>query len=81
MKAWRVRHVQSARKNAGLSVDDRIKLSLSSHDDELSKAIAEHEAVITAETLATGIAAEVFEHSSDVSIEGAALTVSLERTA
>ena len=75
-----IRHVQSARKNAGLSVDDRIKLSLSSSDDELSKAIAEHEGVITTETLASSIATEVFEHSSDVTIEGASLTISLERT-
>lgn len=74
-----IRHVQSARKNAGLNVDDRIALSLSSDDAELSKAIAEHESVITAETLASSVTTGVYEHSSDVTIEGAALNVSLER--
>ncbi len=74
-----IRHVQSARKNAGLNVDDRIKLSLTAKEGELAKAVVEHEAVIAAETLADTVTTDEYAHSSDVTIEGDALTVSLEK--
>lgn len=48
-----IRHVQSARKQAGLQVDDRITLQLTTDDEQLRQAIDEHAAVIAAETLAT----------------------------
>jgi len=74
-----IRYVQAARKNAGLNVDDRIKLSLSTEDTELARAIEEYGETIAAETLAEGISNEAYAHSTDATIEGAALTVSLEK--
>ncbi|MCA9341357.1 isoleucine--tRNA ligase [Candidatus Saccharibacteria bacterium] len=47
-----IRHVQAARKSAGLNVDDRIKLQLDTDDTELAKALVEHHDIIYAETLA-----------------------------
>ncbi|MDZ7744297.1 MAG: isoleucine--tRNA ligase [Candidatus Saccharibacteria bacterium] len=47
-----IRHVQSARKQAGLEVDDRISLSLSTDDDELKQSIQEQSHIIKHETLA-----------------------------
>lgn len=74
-----IRHIQAARKNAGLNVDDRIKLSLVTDDKELGQAVTEHVETIVAETLADAIEAGEYKHASDVTIEGAALTIALER--
>lgn len=76
-----VRHVQSARKNAGLNVDDRIKLSLISDDETLQEAIAEYAKTIAAETLASEINSESYEFTSEVTVENAPLTLSLEKVA
>ena len=46
-----IRLVQSARKQAGLNVDDRIVLSLTTTDQELQRAIDEWQDAIRAETL------------------------------
>lgn len=74
-----IRHVQAARKNAGLNVDDRIVLSLVTDDKELQKAIGEYEAVIMAETLANELGSDKYTHTTEVMVEGIALTVSLEK--
>lgn len=47
-----IRHVQSARKQAELNVDDRISLVLETDDKQLTKVIADHKAEIHKETLA-----------------------------
>lgn len=49
-----IRLVQAARKDAGLNVDDRILLSLSTDNESLHQAIDEHQDTIFTETLATG---------------------------
>ncbi len=75
-----VRNVQSARKKAGLNVDDRIKLSLSTTDQELRKAIEEHHGVIATETLAQELVFDQsFDHETTCSIESASLTISLQK--
>lgn len=51
-----VRFVQAARKSAGLNVDDRIVLGLTTDDTELGKAIETHKATIEAEALAIIVA-------------------------
>jgi len=74
-----VRHVQNARKQAGLNVDDRIRLSLVTSESNLKKAIAEYEETITNETLAEGVAEAEYDYSADVKVEGMALKVSLQK--
>ncbi|MGI0135288.1 MAG: DUF5915 domain-containing protein, partial [Candidatus Micrarchaeaceae archaeon] len=76
-----VRVVQNARKEAGLNVDDRITLTLVTHAGELQKAIEEHLATITAETLAADISqtAKYYSHVLSCDIDGMALTVSLQK--
>lgn len=73
-----VRHVQAARKSAGLQVDDRIHLRLLSEATELTEAIAEHHDAIYAETLAVGEDVTTTE-ATMVRIEGAELAISLEK--
>ena len=72
-----VRHVQSARKKAGLQVDDRIMLQLTTDDEQLRQAINEHAEVITTETLATFGQSDAY--STTVAIEGAELQITLQR--
>lgn len=74
-----IRHVQAARKDAGLNVDDRIKLSLITSDKELQKAIAEHGETIAAETLANTTTEEQYSYEMVVTVEGAELKLSLEK--
>jgi isoleucyl-tRNA synthetase len=74
-----IRHVQNARKQAGLNVDDRIKLSLVTSEAELKKAITEYEDVIAAETLAGSLTGAEYDYSVDVKVEGESLKVSLQK--
>lgn len=75
-----IRNIQTARKAAGLDVDDRIRLSLSTTDDVLRDAINEYRKTIAGEVLASEVVFDqTFKNESSCSIENAPLTISLER--
>jgi isoleucyl-tRNA synthetase len=76
-----VRFVQNARKDAGLNVDDRIVVSLTTDNDDLRQAMTEHQSDIAAETLATHVTEEAYDFSVTVKVDGAELTVSLQKDA
>ncbi len=71
-----VRHVQSARKAAGLNIDDRIELSLKTKNKQLQKAIDEHIEEIKAETLTTKIS-NTTDNQQTVKVEGEELEICL----
>ena len=75
-----VRHVQSARKQAGLQIDDRIVLSISSDDSEISQAIDAFADVIKSETLAVELNSVADESEKyDAKIEGKLVEISLKK--
>ena len=75
-----VRHVQSARKQAGLQIDDRIVLSISSDDSEISQAVDVFADVIKSETLAVELNSVVDESEKyDAKIEGKLVEISLKK--
>ena len=75
-----IRHVQSARKQAGLQIDDRIVLSISSDDSEISQAIDAFADVIKAETLAVELNSAAGESEKyDAKIEGKLVEISLKK--
>jgi isoleucyl-tRNA synthetase len=74
-----VRHVQNARKQAGLNVDDRIKLSLVTGESDLKKAISEYADTIAAETLAEALTEVEYDYSIDLKVEGMSVKVSLQK--
>lgn len=76
-----IRVVQSARKSAGLNVDDRIKLSLTSSDQTLNSAIEQFKDEIAKETLANEIdSSSRYSHQEEVKIDGKELSLSLEKS-
>ena len=75
-----VRHVQSARKQAGLQIDDRIVLSISSDDSEISQAVDTFADVIKSETLAVELNSAADESEKyDAKIEGKLVEISLKK--
>ena len=74
-----IRAVQNARKQAGLNVDDRIKLTLATDDHELSQAVQEHKDLIATETLAVELVPSMVDSDFDqtVKVEGRQLSIAL----
>lgn len=75
-----IRHIQNARKKAGLNVDDRIKLSLKA-SGALEHAIEEHQQTILTETLAESLNKSEYSYAVKVEIEDQKLVLSLEKIA
>lgn len=76
-----IRHVQNARKNTGLNIEDRIDLSLVTNNDELKHAIKTHEKIIADETLAVKLSGTDLKiHIVDnVKVEDGQVTISLQK--
>jgi isoleucyl-tRNA synthetase len=71
-----VHAVQSARKNAGLDVEDRISLTLTG-DEELLAAAREHHDYVAGETLATSLEFDGAQGDERAEIDGKALLISV----
>ena len=76
-----IRHIQAARKKAGLNVDDRIELNFTSENADLLNAFKKFEQEIAKEVLAakTDISNDELEFSQDVKIEGEEAKISLRK--
>jgi isoleucyl-tRNA synthetase len=70
-----VRHVQQARKDGGLVVDDRIILTLDTDDAELMSAVKAHAGTIKAETLANELKTKSGRAGVPVKVGGAELYI------
>jgi isoleucyl-tRNA synthetase len=75
-----VRHIQAARKDAGLNIEDRIKLSLVTQDDNIRQAIEKHAQIIKDETLALSIDKETYSYVTEARIDDTHLTISLQNS-
>jgi isoleucyl-tRNA synthetase len=73
-----VHAIQNARREAGLDVSDRISLILGG-DEELLAAARDHQAYVSAETLATSIAFDSTPGGAEARIDGRELRVSIDR--
>jgi isoleucyl-tRNA synthetase len=77
-----VRHVQNARKEAKLEMEDRIELYLSTPAEELRKAIEKHRAYIMNETLTVKWASQPLggdSYKTTVKVDGQPLTIELRK--
>lgn len=77
-----VRHVQKARKDAGLNIDDRIILALMVKPDnalELEKAIEEYSDAIAEETLTANYGDVQEGYDTIVTVEGSELRICLKK--
>lgn len=75
-----IRYIQSARKNAGLNVDDRIILRLDTGEVNLREAIDEHIETIKSETLTVAVDDDLTgAHTEAVNVEKMPLAISLAK--
>jgi isoleucyl-tRNA synthetase len=74
-----IRFIQNARKNAGLNVDDRISLAVSSDAQDIQSAFDKFKDEIYRETLATGELEIGPQHSEEVKLDGQAAEIRLTK--
>ena len=75
-----IRHIQSARKAAGLNVDDRITLGLTAASGDLADAVEQYRDFIMGETLAEVLDASAdYAYIAEAKVDGETLTVSLQK--
>jgi isoleucyl-tRNA synthetase len=77
-----VRHIQDLRKQAGLEMEDRIRLHLWTESSAVRDAIAAHEHYIRGETLAieiTGQPVDSDAHKAEINLQGDKLTIELAK--
>ncbi len=77
-----VRQIQTARKTAGLNVDDRIQLSVVSDSADIQQMLAEHGATIQSETLAGSLSGEALPgdaHHEKLDVDGHAVAIALHK--
>jgi len=75
-----VRQVQTARKAAGLNVDDRIVLRVVSDDAEVLQTLEDHADTIKSETLATSLnESEPSAYTVEVTVDGYTVTAMLAK--
>jgi isoleucyl-tRNA synthetase len=74
-----VRTIQNARKQAGLNVEDRISLQVSTDDETINKALQLFKEIIMQETLATQWSAEPLAHQETVKVDGKEVQISLQK--
>jgi isoleucyl-tRNA synthetase len=77
-----IRHIQSARKDADLDMEDRIVLHLGTEAEELRRAIAAHRDYIGSETLTTEWASQPLgdgAYQASVKVDGQGLVVALRK--
>jgi isoleucyl-tRNA synthetase len=72
-----IRHIQAARKDAGLNVDDRINLLLSTDNPDIIQTLAEFEDEIAAEVLSVGKEVNDDSYATTVKVEGTDLHIQL----
>jgi len=71
-----IRHIQNARKNAGLNVDDRISVRVEA-DSDVAKAFASYKDEIYKETLATGQLEAGEGYTEEVKVEGQPVVIAI----
>ena len=73
-----VREIQVLRKQQGFAIEDRIKITWASSDEEVSDAIAKHADYIKTEVLATELT-EKGNQGEEVKVNGSVVKLGLER--
>lgn len=76
-----IRNIQSARKDAGLQVENRIKLALNTDSEQLNSAIEEFKNLISQETLTSefSVVQKGYEYKTETKIENHELTIELQK--